>query len=87
MTKDKICFTAVEYPDDPNVVGYYYWYICNFADVAEGDKVVAPLGRHDSLQQGIVRRVIFADESNAPYPVHSIKYIKKVIKYKKEDNV
>jgi len=45
------------------------------------------LGRHDNLQQGIVRRVIFADESNAPYPVHSIKYIKKVIKDKKEDNV
>lgn len=87
MTNEKFCFTAVEFPEDENVAGYFYWYICNFPSAEEGDKVIAPLGRHDHLQQGVIRRIVFADELNAPYPVHSIKYIKKIIKDKRESDV
>lgn len=75
-----MCFTAVEFVDDVNVIGYYYWYLCEFTSVAAGDKVIAPLGRHNNLQEGIVRQVRFADEDNSPYPLHSIKRIKKVLK-------
>ena len=78
--KDLMCFVAVEFVDDPNVVGYYYWYLCNDDSVKEGDKVLAPLGRHNRLQEGVVRNVRFADEENAPYPVHWIKCVKRVIK-------
>lgn len=80
MENDKKCFVAVEFVDDPNVVGYFYWYLCEIAGVMAGDKVIAPLGRHNNLQEGIVRKVIFEDEFNAPFPLHSIKYIRKVIK-------
>lgn len=75
-----MCFTQVEFVDDPNVVGYGYWYLCEIPGVMVGDKVIAPLGRHNNLQEGIVRKVIFEDEFNAPYPLHSIKYIRKVNK-------
>lgn len=75
-----MCFAAVEFVDDPNVVGYCYWYLCEIAGVTVGDKVVAPLGRHNNLQEGIVRKVIFEDENNAPYPLYGIKPIKKIIK-------
>ena len=66
--------------DDPNVVGLFYWYLCDDMGVAEGDTVTAPLGRHNNLQDGVVRKVRFADEQNAPYPVYLIKRIKKVKK-------
>lgn len=80
MENEKYCFTAVDFVDDPNVAGYGYWYICEFADVKVGDKVIAPLGRHNNLQEGIICKIIFEDEFNAPYPMHSIKYIRKVVK-------
>lgn len=80
MENEKKCFTAVEFVDDPNVVGYCYWYLCEIDGVEVGDKVIAPLGRHNNLQEGVVRKVIFEEEENAPYPMHSIKYIKKVVK-------
>ena len=75
-----MCFAAVEFVDDPNVVGYYYWYLCEIPDVKVNDKVIAPLGRHNKLQEGIVRKVIFEDEFNAPFPLHSIKYIRKIVR-------
>lgn len=80
MINVKMCFVAVEFVNDPNVCGYYYWYSCDVPGVIVGDKVIAPLGRHNNLQEGIVRKVIFEEEINAPYPLHSIKYIRKVIK-------
>ena len=80
MENEKMCFAAVEFVNDPNVVGYGYWYLCEIDGVAVGDRAIAPLGRHNNLQEGIVRKVIFEDELNAPYPLHSIKYIRKVIK-------
>ncbi len=75
-----MCFTAVEFPDDPNVVGIKYWYACTYEDVKVGDGVIAPLGRHNNLQKGIVREVRFEYEFNAPYPVYLIKYVKEVVR-------
>lgn len=80
-------FVAIDFIDDDNVKGYLYWYICEFEDVAEGDRVVAPLGRHNKLQEAVVRRIRYAEEYNAPYPVHSIKYIMEVLKGAEADNV
>ena len=76
---EKAWFAAVEFVDDPNVVGFTYWYLCPFEEVKEGDKVIAPLGRHNNVQQGVVRRVLFAEEQNAPFPMTYIKKIKKLI--------
>ena len=42
---DRYYFAAVEFVDDPNVVGLTYWYLCDFEEVAVGDVVTAPLGR------------------------------------------
>ena len=74
-----ICFAAVEFVDDENVVGIKYWYACPFTYVKEGDEVIAPLGRHNRLQKGVVREVHFAEPYNAPYPMYLIKYVKEVV--------
>ncbi|MCD7728450.1 MAG: hypothetical protein LUI60_00870 [Clostridia bacterium] len=79
-----MCFTAVEFPDDPNVAGIKYWYACKFDTAEVGDVVVAPLGRHNHLQAGVIREVRWADDFDAPYPVHLIKNIKELIKAKEE---
>lgn len=70
------CFVSVEFPDDPNVAGWTYWYLCEYDGAHVGDKVIAPLGRHNGLQEGAIRAVKYAKEEDAPYPVHSIKKIK-----------
>ena len=80
MENEELCFVTVDFVDDPNVAGYGYWYICEITGVAVGDKVVALLGRHNNLQEGIVRGIMFEVEENAPYPMYGIKYIRKVIK-------
>ncbi len=77
---EPICFTAIEFVDDPNVVGLKYWYVCPFEEVKEGDRVIAPLGRHNGLQQGVVREVRFELPHNAPYPLYLIKYVKDIVK-------
>lgn len=79
MTEDKLCFVAVEFPDDENVKGYAFWYLCEFVEVKAGDKVIAPLGRHNHLQEGIVRKLLFAVEDEAPYPMYGIKSIHKIV--------
>ena len=68
-------FVSVEFPDDPNVVGYTYWYLCEYDAVDIGTRVIAPLGSHNRCQQGVVRRVMFANEPYASYPVSKIKRI------------
>ena len=78
--ENKLCFVSVEFENDPNVKGYTYWYLCNDIKVAEGDSVIAPLGRHNNEQVGTVRRVRFECEENAPYPMMYIKKIRTVIK-------
>ncbi len=76
----KECFVAVDFEDDGNVKGYLYWYLCKFANVEAGDKVVAPLGRRNNLQQGVVKQILFAYEEDAPFPVQYIKNIRNLIK-------
>lgn len=78
--KELLCYVAVEFVDDPNVVGLTYWYICNDFSVKVGDKVVAPLGRHNNVQTGIVRFIKFGDEEHSPYPIHLTKTVRSVIK-------
>ncbi len=77
-----IKFVSVEFPNDPNVAGYTYWYLCEFDSAEVGSLVVAPLGSHNRMQQGVVRRVMFADEAYAPYPVMKIKRIESVVPIK-----
>ncbi len=77
-------FVAVEFPEDPNVVGLKYWYLCPFAGVSEGMRVAAPLGRHNRVQSGVVREVRFGTEDEAPYPVRLIKSIKAIEKSEQE---
>jgi len=66
---ERTCFVAVEFINDPNVVGYLYWYLCPYKEVREGDRVTAPLGRHNREQEGVVRKVLFTEEQNAPFPM------------------
>lgn len=73
-------FVAVEFPDDPNVAGIKYWYVCDFEEAEVGDKVVAPLGRHNHTQEGVIREVRITEEYNAPFPLYLIKAVKKLIK-------
>lgn len=74
------CFVAVEFPDDPNVKGYNFWYYCPIDGAEEGDEVIAPLGRHDRVQEGVIKLVRYEKEENAPYPMHSIKRIRSLKK-------
>lgn len=83
MSNEEMCFIAVEFPDDPNVVGNKYWYLCEFRGAEVGDNVIAPLGTHNREQKGIIRTVVFADTFDAPYPVKYIKNIGKLIKIKR----
>ena len=78
--EDLLCYVAVEFPDDPNVVGWCYWYICDDYSVKVGDKVVAPLGRHNNVQTGVVRHMILCDEGHTTYPLHLTKRVISVIK-------
>lgn len=73
-----LCFVAVEFVNDPNVVGYKYWYLCKDKSVAVDNKVIAPLGRHNNTQEGIVREVRFAKEEDSPFPIYLIKSIIKI---------
>ena len=41
--------------------------------------MIAPLGRHNRLQKGVVREVRFAEPYNAPFPMYLIKYVKEVV--------
>ena len=70
MDKNLIRFAALDFVDDDKVRGYHYWYICEF-DAEKGDKAVAPLGRHNNLQTGIVKEIRYADEFEAPFPVQN----------------
>ena len=75
-----MCFVAVEFPDDPNVAGLKYWYLCKFDGAEENDGAVAPLGRHNNLQRGVVRQVRYLPPEEAPFPINLIKNVVKIIK-------
>lgn len=72
---EKMLFAAIEFPDDENVAGRLFWYLCPDGGIKEGDVVSAPLGRHNRLQSGVVRRLVSAHESDAPYPLYLIKSV------------
>ena len=78
---DLYCYVAVEFPDDPNVVGWCYWYLCDDHSVKVGDNVIAPLGRHNNVQTGVVRHMKFGNEEQSPYPFNLIKRIKRVVRH------
>lgn len=82
---EKYCFVAIEYPDDPNVAGLTYWYLCPFDGTEVGDEAIAPLGRHNNLQRGIVRRVTYETARNAPFPLQYIKSVRKIIGQRLDD--
>ena len=50
--EDKLCFVAVEFEHEFIFAGRFYWYLCGFKDVCEGDKVLAPFGKNNLLQEG-----------------------------------
>lgn len=75
----KMLFVAVEFPNDPNVVGRVFWYGCRDESVCVDDGVYAPLGRHNRLQLGVVRKTLWATEEGAPFPMHEIKYVKQKV--------
>lgn len=77
--EDKLRYVAVDFVDDANVAGSVYWYLCGFK-VSAGDCVIAPLGRHNNLQKGVVRRVVYCDEYCAPYPLYLTKSVKGVVR-------
>ena len=72
----KMLFAALEFPNDINVAGRLFWYGCRDQSIAEGDWVLAPLGRHNRLQKAIVQKTLWATEEEAPFPIHIIKYVK-----------
>lgn len=77
--EEKLCFVSVEFIDDPNVVGIKYWYECPIKTVQVGDYVIAPLGRHNNLQRGVVREVRMANEYESPFPIYLIKHVKSIV--------
>lgn len=81
---DIMCFVWVEFPDDPNVAGMKYWYVCDIDGAEVGDRVIAPLGRHNRTQEGVIREVRITEDYNAPFPLYLIKSIRKLIKKSKE---
>ncbi len=81
--KDLSCFVAIEFTNDPNVAGWTYWYYCPFKDAVVGDKVVAPLGRHNREQTGVIRKIKFTHDGAAPFPIQNIKSVRRVIKENK----
>ncbi|MCH5147384.1 MAG: hypothetical protein J1F61_05220 [Clostridiales bacterium] len=75
-----LCFVRVDFIDDPNVSGYGFWYWSEFREAEVGDWIVAPIGKHNKLQEGIITAVTFRTEDNAPYPFEFIKKIKELKK-------
>lgn len=66
---------TVNFTKDPIVAGYPFWYWCEFRDAKIGDRVIAPLGRHNRPQEGIILDVVFRPEDKAPFPFDRIKRI------------
>lgn len=71
-------FVAIDFVYDENVAGNLYWYLCDEEAVVLGAEVYAPLGRHNRLQRGIVRRIMYSDAFYAPYPTDRIKRVERL---------
>jgi len=75
MEEELLCFVAVQFTEDEKVSQNLYWYLSPLKDLAVGERVTAPLGRHNRCQSGVVRRILFAPESRSPYPMYGIKSV------------
>lgn len=73
-------FVCVNFVYDPKLPYFPFWYLCNFADAKVGDWIVAPLGNHNRLQNGIIIETRYATAENAPYPMDRIKRIQELKK-------
>ena len=69
-------FVAVNFVYDPKLPNFKFWYLCDFEEAEVGDWIVAPLGNHDRLQDGIIIETRHATAAEAPYPIDRIKRIK-----------
>lgn len=70
-----LCFVAVNFVNDPLVAGYSFWYWCEFREAEVGDHVIAPLGKHNRPQEGVIVDVVFKTEDKAPFPFERIKRV------------
>ena len=75
-----MCFVWVNFPNDPKVFDRKYWYLCPFDGASPGDRVIAPLGRHNRTQEGVICEVRITEDYNAPFPLYLIKTIRRLIK-------
>lgn len=78
--EEMLYFVRVNFVNDPKLPYYPFWYLCRFEEAEVGDWIVAPLGRHNRLQDGIIIETKYATEENAPYPMDRIKCIKELKK-------
>lgn len=76
-------FVAVNFVYDPKLPHFKFWYLCSFEEAKVGDWIVAPLGHHDRLQDGIIVETRYATAEDAPYPMYGIKRIKTLKKESK----
>lgn len=70
----KRLFAALRFVNDENLSDKVYWYLCDLS-VKEGDRVLAPVGIHDRLQEGIVEKLLNVGRENAPYDLRLIKRV------------
>ncbi len=70
----KALFAALRFTADENLTDRLYWYRAPFP-LAEGEEVLAPVGVHDRLQRAVAERLLWAEESEAPYDVRLIKSV------------
>lgn len=80
--EELLCFVAVEFVDDPNVVGNVYWYRCVDKTAKVGEKIIAPLGRHNREQVGVIRIVQYSTGKYSPFPFDYIKKSGNIIRDK-----
>lgn len=73
----KRLYCALRFFRDDNLSDRLYWYLCD-DPLKEGDKVLAPVGIHDRLQEGIVERLSEAEDERAPYDLKLIKRVEAV---------
>lgn len=55
-----------------------YYYISDFDDIQEGDRVIVPVGDNNREEIGVVKKLEFYIPANAPFPVEKTKHIIKI---------
>ena len=67
-------FAALRFTADSNLSDRVYWYLTEFA-LSQGERVLAPVGVHDRLQEARVEKTLSAEERDAPYDLRLIKKV------------